>query len=412
VDASTLDRKLMAGYQGWFTASGDGSPYDGQSDPWHHWSIRTAPTPANTTFDLWPDLSEFGADELHPTGLHYADDRVAALYSAFHRATVFRHTKWLADYGLDGFFLQRFFSDLRNPRGVAFRDRVAEHVRDGCERYGRVFAMEYDISGATEATLVDDIKRDWQHLVDDLKLTRSERYLRHRGRPVLTIWGFGFSDRPGSPEQAQTTIDWLTRDAPEPYRVTLIGGIPSRWRQLRSDSKTDPAWAAVYRRFQVIHPWTVGRYSTDAEVETFRRDLLAPDVAEASAAGIDYLPVIWPGFSTSNHARTQGTSRPLNQIPRRGGALWWKQLYEFVSAGCTTAFAAMFDEVDEGTAIYKAATSPREAPPEPPFLTLGTDGIDLPNDWYLRVAGAGATVLHGEAPLTPALPLARPSTKP
>src|SRR5512142_1732322 len=69
VDAATLDRKMLFGYQGWFLCPGDGSPVNG----WTHWFRDGAPTAANLTVDLWPDTSELGADELHATGLVYPD---------------------------------------------------------------------------------------------------------------------------------------------------------------------------------------------------------------------------------------------------------------------------------------------------------------------------------------------------
>jgi hypothetical protein len=47
---------------------------------------------------------------------------------------------------------------------------------------------------------------------------------------------------------------------------------------------------------------------------------------------------------------------------------------------------AMFDEVDEGTAMFKIAPSLRDAPTEAPFVTLDVDGEALPSDWYLRLA--------------------------
>ena len=51
-------------------------------------------------------------------------------------------------------------------------------------------------SGLCEATCrVASVKRDWAYLVDTLRITGSPRYLRHRGRPVLAVWGFGFRDR-------------------------------------------------------------------------------------------------------------------------------------------------------------------------------------------------------------------------
>jgi hypothetical protein len=49
-------------------------------------------------------------------------------------------------------------------------------------------------------------------------------------------------------------------------------------------------------------------------------------------------------------------------------------------------YAAMFDEVDEGTAMFKVAASRREAPIEVPVVTMDVDGEPLPSDWYLRLA--------------------------
>ena len=56
VDPSTLDRKVLIGYQGWFTCPSDGS------GRWTHWS-RGVPTPESLTVELFPDLSELSADE-------------------------------------------------------------------------------------------------------------------------------------------------------------------------------------------------------------------------------------------------------------------------------------------------------------------------------------------------------------
>ena len=60
----------------------------------------------------------------------------------------------------------------------------------------------------------------------------------------------------------------------------------------------------------------------------------------------------------------------------------------------------MFDEVDEGTAIFKVTSSP---PAQGHFV--GFEG--LPSDWYLRLAGEAANRLRQrqriplEIPLTP-----------
>jgi hypothetical protein len=69
------------------------------------------------------------------------------------------------------------------------------------------------------------------------------------------------------------------------------------------------------------------------------------------------------------------------------------------------AFAAMFDEVDEATAMFKIAASKADAPTTGTFLTLDADGQKMSSDFYLRLAGAGAQVLHRQMPLGSAIPV-------
>ena len=75
----------------------------------------------------------------------------------------------------------------------------------------------------------------------------------------------------------------------------------------------DPRWAAVYRSFDVLSPWNVGRFRDAKSTDDFYRTVVAPDVSETRRLGIDYLPVLFPGFSWH---KLKGTP-PLNQIPRR-----------------------------------------------------------------------------------------------
>ncbi|MDA3824122.1 MAG: hypothetical protein PF450_16120 [Bacteroidales bacterium] len=91
VDATTLNNKIMAGYQGWFGAPGDGSGYG-----WIHWATGT-PNPDNISFDMWPDLREYDADELYPTSFVYEDGSNAGLFSSYNTKTVDRHLKCIKD---------------------------------------------------------------------------------------------------------------------------------------------------------------------------------------------------------------------------------------------------------------------------------------------------------------------------
>lgn len=395
VDATTLDRKMLFGYQGWFLCPGDGSPVNG----WTHWFRDGAPSAANLTVDLWPDTSELGADELHPTGLTHPDGSAAEVYSAYDAKTVARHFGWMREAGLDGVALQRFVSEVQDPRFLAARDQVTRNVQAGAETEGRVFAIEYDVTGVDPAHLVASVEADWRYLVDTLQVTASPRYLHDGGKPVLYLWGLGFTDRPGTAADAAALVDWLTSSADPRYRVTLVGGVPAHWRTLDGDAKTDPAWAPVYRAFDVLSPWTVGRFSDDAGADAYRATLAA-DLAAVTAAGKRYMPVVFPGFSWHNLAG--GDS---NQIPRRGGAFYWRQVGNAVGAGATMLKTAMFDEVDEGTAMFKLAPTAAQLPAGARLVPLDADGRGLSSDFYLRLGGAATSLLRGDLPLSPAAPV-------
>ena len=85
-------------------------------------------------------------------------------------------------------------------------------------------------------------------------------------------------------------------------------------------------------------------------------------------------------------------------IPRRSGEFFWEQFRRLADVKASSAYVAMFDEVDEGTAIFKVSNAP---PTSGRFLTY--EG--LPPDWYLRLAGEGARVIRGERPASESLPI-------
>jgi hypothetical protein len=70
-------------------------------------------------------------------------------------------------------------------------------------------------------------------------------------------------------------------------------------------------------------------------------------------------------------------------------------------ASATVIYLAMFDEVDEGTAIFKCAN---DVPVGGPNKFLTYEG--LPSDFYLQLTGSGAKLLRGELPVTDAVPVA------
>ncbi len=76
----------------------------------------------------------------------------------------------------------------------------------------------------------------------------------------------------------------------------------------------------------------------------------------------------------------------------------WEQFTELKRLGVDSAFVAMFDEVDEGTAIFKVTSDP---PTQAHFV--GYEG--LPSDWYLRLVGEGTKLLRGERPTAAEIPI-------
>jgi hypothetical protein len=118
------------------------------------------------------------------------------------------------------------------------------------------------------------------------------------------------------------------------------------------------------------------------------------DLAWCRAHGQDYLPVVFPGFSWHN----QRPRAPLDEIPRLGGRFLWKQYVEATRAGATMLYQAMFDELDEGTAVFKCTNDP------PVGASRFLDLEGLPSDHYLWLTGMGGKLLRGEVEPTEELP--------
>jgi len=398
VDATTLDGKVLFGYQGWFGCPQDGSP----PNEWVHWFLfDDLPIADNLRVDFWPDTSELSDNELCPTTMDLPDSTPLMAYSSYNEATVVRHFQWMEQYGIDGVAVQRFVGGLEDIRFFQFRNQVAENVRLGAEIYGRVFYLEYDVSGATPIVLLSQIRADWEYMVDALQFTDSTQYLHQNGLPVVEIWGMGVEGSSQvSAAQAQAVIDYF-HNADPPYQAFVIGGVGSYWRTGTRDGKAGEDWAAVYRSFDMINPWAVGRYSRNSEADVYRGEVIEPDLLETQNLGIGYMPVIFPGFSWANLM----PNSPTNQIPRRCGEFYWRQAYNAIRSGARTIFVAMFDEVDEGTAMFKLVASQEQLPAGGYLVSLDVDGCALPSDWYLRLGGETGKMLRGEIPLSAQLPI-------
>lgn len=392
VDIKTLDGKVMCGYQGWFACPGDGSDRG-----WHHWGRGSSFEPGRCTVDLWPDMSEHDADEKFATGFRHADGSTAYVFSPMNKKTVVRHFRWMAEYGIDGAFVQRFGVETTGVSAPYHRNVVLANCREGANLHGRAYAVMYDLSGLRAGGTTQVIE-DWKLLVDKMGIGRDPKdaaYLHHRGKPVVAVWGIGFSDgRAYTLDECLRLVEFF-KDDPVYGGFTVMIGVPTYWRTLQRDCVNDPMVHEIARKADIVSPWMVGRFGRPEDAARIGREVWSGDVNWCSLRDKDYLPVVWPGFSWSNLQR-----RPevFDQIPRLGGRFLWAQYRAAKEAGARMIYQAMFDEVDEGTAIFKCTNDVPAG--ESRFVTY--EG--LPSDYYLWLTGQGGRLIRGEIKDTEALP--------
>jgi hypothetical protein len=390
-DPANMKGMVLVGYQGWFRCPGDGSP----GNSWSHWS-KGIPTPATMSIDLYPDVSELDPKSVCKLPAATIGGKPGFVFSSFPKETAETHFAWMQTYGIDGVLLQRFINSIPGQRKEG--DVVLKNVRAAAEDHGRVFAIEYDLSGAHLDTVLPQLQADWEYMGDS-GILDSKAYLRLGTRPVVSLWGLGFGDshHVGDPQLALRIIQWFQQQ----QHAIVIGGTPSGWGSLSGDSSKDPEWAKVYAALDIVQPWTVGRYGNLDGADQWKSSHLVPDMKLTGKNRQLYMPVIFPGFSWHNLK----PESPANQIPRLGGIFFWKQAYNAKVAGAPMVKIAMFDEVNEATAILKAVSEPDQAPQPGYWLTLGADGDHLPNDWYLQIAQEVSKMFRGQIAPASKLPL-------
>jgi hypothetical protein len=85
-----------------------------------------------------------------------------------------------------------------------------------------------------------------------------------------------------------------------------------------------------------------------------------------------------------------------------GGRFYWQMLSTAMSAGASMLYVAMFDEVNEGTAIFKVTDNPPVST-NPNTVFANLDG--KPSDYYLWLTGEAGKILKHEEPLNFKLPV-------
>ena len=384
VETDTYYGKVMAGYQGWFRAPGDGT---GQG--WVHWGRGSNFSEDSVTIDFWPDTRELSPEEKYPTRFKHADGSTAYVFSSVEKKTVMRHFEWMKDAGIHGVFLQRFINGTEPAIKLYGYTKVLQNVQEAANTHGRAWALMYDMSGGGNAERsIRLFKADWMRLIDNMNLGKDpndKAYQHHNGKPLVAIWGL-FEDREGMPEFYNEIIDFVKND-PVYGGFSVMIGSENYWRV--GEGEQYEILREAVKKADIISPWTVGRYRTPEAAEEFISRMHGPDIAWCEENGIDFLPVVFSGFSWHNLK----IDPPLNQIPRLQGEFLWRQVYENIQHGAKMFYVAMFDEVDEGTQIYKVHPDPPVG--DAPFLNY--EG--LPEDHYMWLTGKAQEALQGKIEL-------------
>ncbi|MGL4593972.1 MAG: glycoside hydrolase family 71/99-like protein [Thermoguttaceae bacterium] len=373
--STTLTGSIMCGYQGWFTAEGDGS----QSGFIHYSGSKGKFEPGNCSIDIWPDMSEMDDDEKYVTSFKNSDGSPAHVFSSQNPKTVNRHFLWMAENDIQGVYLQRFIGEVSGEPRRSRRQQVLENVRKGAENHSRTYCIMYDLSGGNGDMIPRGVIEDWKRLVSENRVTEDRTYQRHNGKPVIAIWGIGFNDnRKYTLQQCLELITFL-KDDPEFGGNTVMIGVPTYWRELQRDCMPDPLLHEIAKKADIISPWAVGRFGTPEQAKNYAEKTAAADLKWCRENGKEFLPVVFPGFSWHNLMKIQEKEGKLDAIPRLKGEFLRAQLDSHIENGSTMIYQAMFDEIDEGTAVFKCTNNPPVG--SSPFLTYE----NLPSDFYLKL---------------------------
>jgi hypothetical protein len=355
VDSSTIKRKVFAGYQGW----------SGSDDKWKHWFNGGKPDAAHAHFEMIPSMDEYPASTKRATKVKYTTGKTLSLFENAREGVVDLHFKWMEDYGLDGIFLQRFGDTGHNNQILAQVDAAAQ-------KHGRIYAVEWDIGQRSDHSWDKKIKDDFNAHIK--KYVHSSRYIKENGKPVVVIFGIGLASHSfATASTAKALIQWLQGQG-----LYVVGSGPYYWRTGNKDALR--GFEAVHAQFDAIMPWSVGRYNAVGKFAEHQVSIAA-DAAATSQRGQGYAPIAFPGYSYRD-------TNKFNKIKRSGGTFLQSQIDYYLKLDGATFFnIAMFDEVQEGTAIYKFAASKEESCQGAQWVTADIDGVKVPSDHYLTMAG-------------------------
>lgn len=336
-----------------------------------------------------PDVSGYPAECLFDSPFTRPDGSFAQFYSNDCEGVVDLHFKMMAEHGISGAFLQRFYGYINEANGGwinvsgsgVFRKLVSHDVaqilnaaKDAAEKYGRGFVVEYDLNGAATAStnVTATFLADLAALGD---ITASPAYMHHEGKPVIEIWGFGIVN--------EVTVDdgIAIVTALKNAGFYVILGVQQAWHAEMIENQPG-RFGPVYRLADMIQPWTVGAYDINSYPDFLSGRQAVEDAGALQDLGIDSSIVVWPGGSSSN----ANPNEQFDHFPRWNGSFYQMQLEGVLSLKPTFIFGAMFDEMNEGTSIFPVLRT-SDLPTNQRFLGIDND---MATDAYLQMAGNAA----------------------
>lgn len=411
VKFKTFKGLVMCGYQGWFNTPGDGA-----GKGYVHWSDNIGKfETGHSSVDYYPDMREY--TKTYPADFVNPDGTQATIFSSYDYETVDLHFKWMKQYGIDGAIIQRF----KSATEAADREpaiKVIENCVKASIKYGVAIMLEYDFSGLGENDDMQRLAADWNELNERFGFSDPSRcptYVWQDGKPLVGFYGIGMSKydttegyekKTDKPEQYLELFDSMVGRDGKKGNVSIFAGTGYFWRTGKGDGSNDGKkfedWEPIYKRCSVISPWAVGRYSNIKGAEDRARNVALPDSKWCKENKVLYAPVSFPGFSWRNMHVTYDRNNPdaapevsatdpYDPCPRLGGQFLWYQFSNYIEFGIADAlFVAMFDEVDEGTAVFKCTNNKNtplnstELYPEGKFLGYD-DNMDT--GYYMFLCG-------------------------
>jgi hypothetical protein len=373
--------KVTVGYQGWFSAAGNGSPLNS----WAHQNLENWPDVRQYTTTYSGDpFSQAGVAQPPFTG-NLGNGQPAKMFSSNDQQVANTHCLWMQQNGIDCIALQRFGSYTVAGQVKDFHDAVDLKMMNAAQTYGRKFFIMYDCSAT------DPITTDWTNTIVNLQhLTSSSAYAKQNSKPVVCLWGVGKSGR-GTAADWVTTINWFKSQG-----CYVIGGPLAGF-------STDTPNQIAYNACDMIMPWMVGKTAASNFQAIYTADL-----TYCNAHNIDYQADIYPGTGFYNSDPTW----PKNKLPRTHGDFMWSQFAAAKNAGVSSIYISMFDEMNEATGILNCAEDASSIPAGNYFLTLDADGVHVSSDFYLRLVNDGGKMIKGQIPFTSTHPTPHMLTPP